>query len=136
MLYQSPFISPVIFLINKDNETVIRKCNKSNVNETGSNFSIHNENNMKSSCTDKIPLLCSVTSVNRFGDTDTYSGGIGAGGTDDNYADGIDTKDVCNTSKSIVDDYYNKPSISGINKNNSADGIESINLECISTISN
>lgn len=136
MLYQSPFISPLIFLIHGDNETTIRKCNKSNANEIGSNFSIHNENSMKSTCTDKIPLLCSVTAVNRSGSSNDADGA--AGGTDDGYTDAVGSvKQDCGASKSMIDDFYNKPSVSGINNNKHwGDSIESINLECISTISN
>lgn len=133
--------------------------NKKNSHEIGSNFSIHNDSSHKSTCTDKIPLLCSVAGANGSGPASSVgasgSNGVGTGNSsngcsEDGYADNMESmRNDCaaggTTSKSVVDDLlYNKPSVSGINTSVSGinntkhwgDSIESIHLECISTISN
>lgn len=122
------------------NETNLKNSKKNC--QLDSNFSLSDEVNQTTSCTDTIPLLCSVTGGNNNNNSNTSAscgGGnnllvnnhvqtvtASAGGTPT-----FQSSNLCLSKQLSLEDIIYKTSISQWNTS-----MENINLDCISAISN
>lgn len=119
-MYRFPNISPLIVPAQPNNENNLKNCNKA-LNQFDSNYSISDDANQTPSCTDTIPLLCSVTGGGG-------GGNIGVTGT----AISIQSPNGVFVSKQLsMEDIIYKTSMSQWDAS-----MENNNLDCISTISN
>lgn len=113
ILYCFPNISPLI-IPPQPNTEVNAKLATKDINHLDSSYSISDEVNQTPSCTDTIPLLCSVTGTNGIGNNSSTS-----------------TVAIQSPTAVCVEDIIYKTSMSQWDAS-----MENINLDCISTISN
>lgn len=135
ILYRFPNISPLIIPPQTSNETTLKNSKKTC--PLDSNFSLSDEVNQTPSCTDTIPLLCSVTgnsssaNINNNVQTSAGNGGGGGGGGDAGSTPTLQSSNLCLSKQISLEDIIYKTSISQWDAS-----MENINLDCISAISN
>lgn len=96
-----------------------------------SNYSISDEVNQTPSCTDTIPLLCSVTTGNAANAVQSNCNNATIGLTSTGSTGTLQSSNVCLSKQLSLEDIIYKTSMSQWDAS-----MENINLDCISTISN